>query len=280
MSDLQKFEQEPRPLAVRSDVDMQQLFMVAMDKGPDIVERMMAVRRELKGEAAKAAFDQAMAAFQDECPQIVKTKGVPTKSGAIAYKYVAFESILQVVKPLLKKHGFKFKLDTDTASADGWVIATCEITHESGHSETSKAKFPLGTKTEIMSVTQQYAAALTFASRRVFCNALGIVTVGEDIDGQTVTKPPKPRGPTAPRVATEQTSGTAKPSGDPAAERKAAIAGLWELLRPIGGAAQTWDARNSWLRVNGLIGDGEEVQKLDTARVAAITEQAKEELAK
>jgi len=49
-------------------------------------------------------------------------------------------------------------------------------------------KLPLGTRTSIMSDTQQYAAALTFANRRVLANAYGLVFAGEDKDGGN---PPK-----------------------------------------------------------------------------------------
>lgn len=39
---------------------------------------------------------------------------------------------------------------------------------------------PLGNKTQVMSDTQLYAAASTFAKRYAFCNAFGIMTGDED----------------------------------------------------------------------------------------------------
>lgn len=178
---------EPNAVAVRSPLDMESLFRAAIDKGEQgvaVMERLLVIRRELNAEQAKAAFDRNLAAFQMACPPIVKRKGVPDRNGVIAYKYAPFEDILAIARPGMREHGFSFTLDTDTDSQPNWVIATCKLTHEGGHSEVSRAKFPLGNKTQIMSDTQQYAAALTFASRRVFCNALGLVTSGEDRDGQ------------------------------------------------------------------------------------------------
>jgi hypothetical protein len=189
----------------------------------------------MRAEKAEEAFDAALSSFQAEVPIIHKGKSVPDASGKVAYAYAPLEDIIQQVKPLLQKHGFNYTLDTDVESKDGWVIAKCTVTHRLGAKRTSTAKFPLGTGTRIMSTTQVYAAALTFASRRVFCNAFGLVTGGEDLNGQT--DKPKPSGPST--LDSEPTV------------RKYATE-LWELL--LATAKQdpewkpkTWKAHNNWL---------------------------------
>jgi hypothetical protein len=258
MNSLQKHESgalEP----VRRDVDIQGLFQAAMERGPEVVERIMAVRRELNAEAAKVAFDTSMAGFQDECPPVWKNKGVPTRSGTLAYRFSPFEHILEVVKPCMKKWGFSFTLDTDTASEAGWVIARCKVTHSAGHSEVSSAKFPLGDGTQMMSKTQVYSAALTFASRRVFCNAFGIVTKGEDTDGQfdlkKTRKPGEGRQPMPPL----------EPTGDPL---KSAKKNLWAALTRAG-APEDLLVRQDWLRTKKIIGTG---QTLDSLTLDELTE--------
>lgn len=219
--------------------DIESAFRLAIEKGAGVeaMTTLMNVRRELNAEAAKKAFDMAMALFQAECPVISKTVGVPTSGGVIAYKFSPFEQIIAAVKPLLQKHGFSYALDTDTESQGGWVIAKCRITHSGGHEIVSTAKFPLGTKTGIMSETQVYAAALTFASRRVFCNAFGIVTAGEDKNG--ITSKEKPANPSA-----------LQPSDLSAKEVAQKI---WDLLKPIRGEGRKWDAANQWLWKNELL---------------------------
>lgn len=188
---------ERMPVA-RHENDALSLIAKALER-PDIdvgkLKEMLDLRDRVNAEMAKAAYNEAMAAFQAECPVITKTKSVPDRSGRQAYAYAPLETIVQTIKPFLQRHGFHYTLDTDTESKDGWVIASCKIIHRAGHSTESTAKFPLGTKTGIMSDTQQYAAALTFASRRVLCNAFGIVTAGEDLDGRTQTV--KPQGPSS-----------------------------------------------------------------------------------
>lgn len=189
--ELQLAKPESQVPAVRDDPEA--ILRFAIEKGADIgtIERMMVVRDKLKAEQAKEAFDRAMAAFQAECPVIVKNKDVNDLSGSLLYKYCPLEYIIAQVRPLLQKHGFSYALDTDLTAEAGYVIAVCKAVHQAGHSECSKAKFRLGTKTRAMSDTQVDAAALTFASRRAFQNAFGIVVAGEDSDGQTE----KPKGP-------------------------------------------------------------------------------------
>lgn len=236
---LEVIKHDPVALAPRSDPEA--ILRYAIDKGADVsvIERMMVIRRELQAESAKAAFDSALAAFQAECPVVSKQKGVPDRSGNIAYKYSPFEDIIAQVKPTLQKNGFSFTLDTDTESQPGWVVAKCHITHCAGHTATSTAKFPLGTKTPIMSDTQVYAAALTFASRRVFCNAFGIVTAGEDSDGRIGKV--KPQGPSS--VAPDST-GLKELAGE-----------LWKALKTVRGPVSNWNTANQWMHDECVIAD-------------------------
>ena len=59
------------------------LISQAIDKNASVqtMERLLAMRRELKAEYAREAYDNAMSAFQAECPIIKKTKNVFTKTG-------------------------------------------------------------------------------------------------------------------------------------------------------------------------------------------------------
>lgn len=222
---------EKLEIQAASDPESNLRYAIDRNASVDVIERMMVIRRELQAEKAKAAYDSAMAAFQAACPVITKEKGVPDRSGTVAYFYSPFEDIIAKSKDCRESNKFSFELNTDLESQPGWVIAVCTVTHGQGHSRTSKAKFPLGTKTGIMSDTQVYAAALTFASRRAFCNAFGIVTAGEDSDGR-IGKP-KPAGPS-----------TVQPDN---IALKALASEIWKLLKPVRGAASNWDEANKWL---------------------------------
>lgn len=165
----------------------EQLIARAIDQKVDVgtMERLLAMAKEMQAIKAKQEFDKAMANFQAECPTIVKTKGVKTKSGTLAYKYAPIESIVEQVKPFLQSNGFSYS--TNMEVLPNGVKVTCKVTHIAGHSEKSEMEVPLGERTQIMSASQVTAAASTFAKRYSFCNAFGILTGDEDNDGASLT---------------------------------------------------------------------------------------------
>lgn len=217
--------------------NIEEMFRHAIDKGggPEVMTTLMNVRRELNAEAAKKAFDTAMASFQADCPVIIKEKGVPDRNNKIAYKFAPLEAIEIQIKAYEQKYGFSHKFPTCGAEP-GWVTATCLVTHDCGHSEPATVRYPIGTKTAIMSDTQQYAAAETFCKRRALCNAYGLTIMGEDVDGATGKV--RPVGPSS-----------LQPSD--LSVKELAIE-LWNLLK--GEMAKqkdwiktNWNAHNQWL---------------------------------
>jgi hypothetical protein len=218
----------------REGVDINTLMVHAVQTGNiDTMERVMAIRRELKAEAAKEAFFAALSAFQAECPIIKKTKAV--KDGnTLLYHYAPLDKIVEMVGPLLTQHGLSYKIVTEIVRMDGGddlFSATCEVYHETGHSESSEFRVPIGPGTRIMSKPQIVAAAGTFAKRYSFCNALGILTGDEDTDAryipnevraarQPVSQPRQT--PTAQRAEAQKANGgSARVDLEPAGEGEA-----------------------------------------------------------
>lgn len=163
------------------------LIAQAIDKGVSVetMEKLLAMRRELRAEKAKEEFDKAMAKFQAECPQIEKTKGVKTKAGILAYKYAPIESIVEQVKKALQENGFSYSTNMELIeNGTTKVKVSVKVTHSAGHSDVTSMTVPLGNKTDIMSQTQVVAAAQTFAKRYAFLNAFGIMTGDEDNDAK------------------------------------------------------------------------------------------------
>ena len=184
-------KKETKEVAIMpQDNSAEMLISRAIDKGVDVgtMERLLAMRTQIKAEQAKEAFNRSMAAFQAECPMIEKTKPVHTRDGRLAYKYAPIESIVAQVSPYLKRHGFSYS--TTMELKDKGVRVVCKVTHALGHSEESPMEVPFGTKTQVMSDSQVTAAASTFAKRYAFCNAFGILTGDEDVDGKSFDKTP------------------------------------------------------------------------------------------
>lgn len=187
---------EPQAISPVQD-EATALISQAINKGVDVdtMEKLLAMRRELKAEKAKEAFDQAMAAFQADCPTIKKTKEVRDRNNKLLYSYAPIESIVEQVKDSLKNNGFSYSTNMELLE-DG-VKVCVKVTHAGGHSETTCMTVPLGQQTQVMSRTQVVASAQTFAKRYAFCNAFGILTGDEDTDA---------------RPAEEQKSATTHPS--------------------------------------------------------------------
>lgn len=172
----------------KKDFSIETLMSQAIEKNTPVetMERLLAVRRELKAEYSKEQFDKDMANFQGNCPIIKKTKaGGKTKGGYVAYYYAPLESIVSQTKEYIKSNNFSYSIQTQTLADK--VKVTCTVKHIFGHSESSDVEVPLGTRTDIMSASQVVASALTFAKRYAFCNAFGILT-GDDDDDSNSTK--------------------------------------------------------------------------------------------
>lgn len=167
-------------------VQVQQLIAQAIDKGVPVetMEKLLAMRQQLKGEWARERYHSALSAFQAECPVIKKTKIVMNKDGKTErYRYAPLDSIITQVKDLIEKHGFNYRVD---AGIEGRTVqATCIVTHKEGHFEKSSFAVPIDPEA-YMNEAQKYAAALTFAKRYAFTDAFGILTGDEDNDAVSI----------------------------------------------------------------------------------------------
>lgn len=165
--------------------DAETLIAKAIDNNVPVetMERLLAMRRDLKAEWAKEQFDKALSAFQGECPVIGKNKLVDFSSkrtgGNTRYKYAPLDSIISQVKSLLTKYGFSYTFDTQVENMH--TINLCKVTHKDGHSETGKFEVPID-QGAFMNEQQKFGSANTFGKRYAFLNAFGILTGDEDDD--------------------------------------------------------------------------------------------------
>ena len=183
-----KKEKKTKAVAVVKETSVSEFISqaIAQNLPVETMERLFALRERVKAETAREAFIAAMAKFQSECPVIVKTKEVYTKSGGKAYAYAPIESVVSQVKDALASNGFSYSTNMEMSGTG--VKVTIKVQHILGHSEVTEMSVPLGSKTAVMSDSQVVAAASTFAKRYAFLNAFGILTGDEDVDGADVKK--------------------------------------------------------------------------------------------
>lgn len=166
---------------------IQALIAQAIDKRVpvDTMEKLLAMRRELKAEWSREQYHVALSAFQAEAPVIKKNKIVMNKDGKTErYRYATIDSIITQLKKLIEKHGFNYSVD---AKIEGRAVeATCIVTHKFGHSERSSFTVPIDPDA-YMNEAQKYASALTFAKRYAFSDAFGVLTGDQDDDTVSIT---------------------------------------------------------------------------------------------
>lgn len=165
------------------------LIARAIDKGLDVgtMERLLAMRTQLKAEAAREAYFAALSAFQAECPAIPKGKIVLDKYGKERYRYAPLDIIVEAAKSKLREHGFSYTVTT--SQADGIMTVTCSAHHAQGHTESTNFAVPIDPEA-YMNDAQKVASAQTYAKRYAFCNAFGVLTGDEDDDGRGADKAP------------------------------------------------------------------------------------------
>lgn len=163
------------------------MLMEAIKQGLPVetMEKIMAMRRELRDERAKSEYFAAMAGFQGDCPVIIKNKMVHEKDhpDVVRYRYATIDEIVEQTKELRARWGLSHTLKTKQTNTE--VTAVCTVYHTSGWNESTEFTVPIDLKA-YMSAPQKVASALTFAKRYALCNAYGIVTGDEDDDGNSV----------------------------------------------------------------------------------------------
>ncbi len=162
----------------------QQLITRAIAKGDvSTIEKLLQMQRDLKAQAAKEAYFQALAQFQAECPIIRKKRKVLEKNSEtdVRYRFAPIEDIAEIAGPLLTKRGFSWTIKThqDPASVKAMVEA-----HNFGHTEITEFAVPI-MPDAYMTAPQKVASALTFACRYAFRSAFGIITGSDDDDAQS-----------------------------------------------------------------------------------------------
>ena len=124
---------------------------------------------------------KALADFQQEVPVIHKA------TQSYGYTYADLPKILEVINPLLKKHGLGF-----TQLINGTQIATCLFHIESAESIESKIDIPQGVILKGMNEFQVLGSAITYLRRYALSSMLGLVTDKDtDASGEQVKQEPK-----------------------------------------------------------------------------------------
>ena len=178
------------------------------------MERLLAMRAELRAEQAAGAFAAALADFQRDLPPIPKsqTAHIVSQRGKFSYRYADLADIQRAIAAPLHNHGLAVTFDTQENGQNLDVI--CTVHHIAGHSQSARFPVPVDHGAR-MNAAQQVGAALTYGRRYALTAALGIVTADEDNDAQGA--PEHPNG--AQRSTRRAESPSSAPTGAPQSGR-------------------------------------------------------------
>lgn len=150
----------------------------ARDPSVDIdrVERFLKLHQDAEAKRAKGEFLAAFSMLQGELPAAVR-RG----TGHNNKKYARFEDIVDVLRPLLLKHGFSLSHRMNTQG--NRIVVTGILGHASGHSEQTEMELQpdtSGGKTNVHAM----ASAVSYGKRYTALMLTGIATEGEDDDAR------------------------------------------------------------------------------------------------
>ena len=130
------------------------------------IETLAALYERMQDRDAAKEFAQAFVRLQSEIPVIVAKSVIPNRG-----KYERFEDVMEVVGPLLVKHGFSVSFSN---GFDGnRIIETCHLSHISGHTRSNS--FAVRTRAKADTETQADTMTATTAKRNALLNALNVV---------------------------------------------------------------------------------------------------------
>lgn len=191
-------EAAPRAIEVKpaAAVEPSRLLQIAVEQGADIdkLTRLMELQERWEANEARKAFVRAMAAFKAEPMEIYKRKTVEIKhregGGVTTYKHAELCDVVDVVVPMMAKHGLSHRWDVRRDS--GRIHVRCIVTHALGHSESVEldgAPDDSGKKNAI----QQAASTVSYLQRYTLLAIVGLATKDQiDDDGQGGEAPSDP----------------------------------------------------------------------------------------
>lgn len=171
-----------------------QMVELALKNGTvEHLDKLLALQERWEANEARKAFVVAMNAFKRKKPDIHKNKHVsfPSKGGKTEYDHATLDNICDILGEALSIVGLSYRWRTENLP-DGWILVTCILTHELGHSEETHLQGPSdhsGGKNAIQAI----GSTTEYLRRYTLLAATGVAVKGMDDDGAGAAKGPDPR---------------------------------------------------------------------------------------
>ncbi len=150
----------------------------------DRMERLIKMRERDQDVAAEGAFNDALAAVQQELTPVARDSNNPQTHS----KYASYFAVDKVVRPVRSKYGFSLTFDTEDGAPEGYIRVVAYLA-KGRHSRKYRYDSPTVTTgikgNEMMTLTHARASALTYA-KRYLVGLIFDLSTGEDKDGNQI----------------------------------------------------------------------------------------------
>lgn len=156
------------------------------DANPLVMRELLDMQKEIMADQAKRDFNAAFLALQSELP-VIRRDGkivIPPKDGKAGQStpYATFNAINDVIRPLLRKHGFTLSFSTEPVGERLLVRGLLE-----GHGHERTTAFPLPAETSgSKNNVQVWGSSMSYGKRYCTVALLNIVSAApedRDTDG-------------------------------------------------------------------------------------------------
>ena len=189
--------EKPTALAVQQNAltallaDPERLNALPIDK----LERLFDLNERMLERSAKASFQRAFKAVQDQVEPVPKRGRIDYGRGKGSTPYAKPEDVVGMLRPLLRANGLSYSTSSQGApvagSVDGKPMTrmTLKLRHEEGHEEGHHLDVPVAAgKGGSMNLMQAIASTASYCEKHLLCKVFGVVTAddhdGADVKGQ------------------------------------------------------------------------------------------------
>lgn len=152
---------------------------MSKDVDPSKMKGLFDLQIEMMAKQAEINFNNDLHRLQVDMPRITKDAKI-LHNGKFISDYATYEKIDEVIRPLLSKHGFGLRFNSEPNG--NTVIITATLSHRDGHSITDK--IPLGFDTSgAKNNVQAVGSTIAYGKRYLVGMLLNLVFEGEDDDG-------------------------------------------------------------------------------------------------
>lgn len=180
---------------VEEDQSMNKLLQLTIEKldgegaqsAVAVVKELVELQNKQEDRLAKREFHAALSEFQQECPQVPKTKSTPGASSAgskFGFAYAPLNVVEKTIGPHLYSKGFSYYWDGETSMMGDKFLRkeTCRLLHRNGYEISSSLSAPVTKEIGSMNDVQRFGAVQAYLKRYTLLAILGVPTADIDTD--------------------------------------------------------------------------------------------------